>query len=1020
MFERVVSGSLGHRRLVLLSGLVLVLLGALQAWTLPVDVLPELSRPTVSVHVESPKLSASDADTQVAWPLSAALAGLPYLVRLRASSIAGLSTLQAEFEWGTDPYRNRQLVNERIDVVRSQLPRGAEPRLAPPTSLMGEIMLVALRGTGNDPGLRKLRSLADWTLRPALLGVPGVSQVTVIGGEVAQWEVQPDPARLKFFGVTLQSLADTLRGYGETRGGGILSAEGREHGLRGASGPFSPEALGNVAIDHRAAGPVWLHQVATVAEGARVRRGSAGTNASPAVILAVQKQPGADTRAVTGEVEARLAQLDGQLPAQTLRTTVFRQADFINISIGHVRDAFAHGVLIVAIVLALFLSGGRTTVISLVAIPLSVAGAMLGMGLLGLTVNTLTLGGLAIAVGELVDDSVVGVENVVRRLRQFGQLTTRTVIDATMEVRAGILQASLVIVAGFLPLLGLGGVEGRLFGSLATAYIAAILSSLLVAITVTPVLCWLGFGGTALAVPQERRWLTALKSVYARALTRSLAHGKWLLAASLAVLVVAGAILFKLPRSFLPLLNESTLTVTLVLKPGLALEESERVGRAAEQLILGLPEVLSVGRRTGRAELDEHAEGVHYSELDLQLRHSHRPRIELLADLRRRLEVLPGTISIGQPISHRIDHLLAGARAPLAIRIYGQHPRDIDSVATRVRALLAADPRLREGRTDEEAQVREARVEVDAARAALYGLSPPRVLEAVGRLVPGEVLSTLIEPQRRVDLVLRLPAELRSVSRLDQLPLDSPLGPVPLGWVATIVNEPVSASVVREGGRRRVLISVSPAGSQVEPAVQDLRKAIAGLALPEACEIEIQGRQVTAGDSAARLLTLGLVSLLAIAALLLLQFRDVAAVAIVMLSIPFAWAGGALALGLTGTELSVASVVGFVTVAGIAARNSILKLGRYMDTASRESATNSTDFVVQRTLDRLTPVLMTTAAAAASLVPFLSGSDQPGLEVLHPVALVVLGGMVASVVQDSFLTPALFVMWRARHRPLSD
>ncbi|MGQ0699196.1 MAG: efflux RND transporter permease subunit [Panacagrimonas sp.] len=1014
-FQALVGSSLAHRGMVLFVAVLLLALGLAQTTRMPVDVLPDLNRPTVSVHVEAPNLSASDADTQLAWPLANALAGLPDLVRLRSTSITGLATLQAEFAWGTDPYRNRQLVNERIDTTRAQLPRGAEPRLGPPTSLMGEILLISLRGSmrssNGDTGLRRLRSFADWSLRPELLGVAGVSQVTVIGGEVAQWEVQPDPARLKLFNVSLASIENALRGYGQNRGGGIASVEGREHSLRGVAVPFSVDDLGEVAVDHRAAGPVWLNQVATITEGARLRRGSAGTDAAPAVILAVQKQPGADTRTVSAAVETRLAQLDAQLPAGSLRTTVFRQSDFIDASIGHVRDALFHGVLIVAIVLAVFLSGGRANLISLVAIPLSAAGAMLLLGALGMSVNTLTLGGLAIAIGELVDDAVVGVENVVRRMRETGTVSIERIVAATVEVRSGILNATLIIVAGFVPLFALGGVEGRLFGSLAAAYVAAILASLLVAVTVTPVLCYLGFGGPRPHVPQERAWLVSLKSAYGRALSKALLHGRAMLVVSMALLVLATLILLNLPRNFLPALNENTLTVNLVLRPGLALEESEIVGRAAEQLILELPEAELVGRRTGRAELDEHAEGVHYSELDIRLRDSNRSRANILADLHERLSVLPGAVSVSQPISHRIDHLLSGVRAPLAIKIFGEDPVQIEALARQVSALIAAQPGLKEARLDADGELLETRIRVDAAKAALYGLSPPRVLDTVSGLTAGTPMSTLIEPQRRIDLVLRLPASGRDPEALKNLLLDSPAGPVPLGWIASIATVPATGRIVREGGRRRVLISAFPGAGDFDDAVHTLGKQIATLSLPSGCEIRIEGQTAEASRSAMALLGLGLVSLLGITAVLTLRFRVAVPVLIVMTSIPLAWVGGALALGLTGTALSTASLVGFITLAGIAARNSILKISRYIDMSDREHIPFGDELIIRGSLDRLTSVLMTSCVAAASLIPFLAGSTVPGMEVLHPVALVVFGGLIGSTLLDSFVTPALYLRY---------
>lgn len=1014
-FSFLVHWSLRRRMLVLGIALALLLAGTLQSLRMPVDVLPELTRPTVSVHLEASSLSATDAANLLAWPVESALAGLPDLVRLRSSSVAGLALVQAEFAWGTDPFRNRQLVTERIDAIRAQLPDGVEPRLGPLTSLMGEILLVALVPSTEDDAsaLRRLRGDADWVLRPALLAVPGVSQVTVIGGPIAQWEVQPDAERMKLFGVTLDQLYAALRGAGENRGGGIAALDGREQYLRGIAGPFDPSELAQVAVAHRAAGPVWLGQVAQVREGARTPRGSAGANGAPAAVLAIQKQPGADTLALTSAVEARLAQLDSQLPAGTRRATLFRQAEFIRASVGNVRDALGHAALIVGVVLLLFLGGVRATAISLIAIPLSIAVAMLALRWLGLSVNALTLGGLAIAVGELVDDAVVGVENVARRLREGGPGDgIARVALATLEVRSGILQATLIIVAGFLPLFFLGGVEGRLFASLAAAYAAAILASLLVAATVTPALCALGFLGDERRVPRERPWLGRLRARYLDALTRALDRAPQLALLCAGLLVIAGVSLATLPRTFLPPLNEGTLTVNLVLSPGLSLDESERAGRMAERLILELPEARSVGRRTGRAELDEHAEGPHYSELDVQLKPSTRPRADVVADLQRRLASVPGHVSIGQPISHRIDHLLSGVRAPVAIKIYGEDEAVLERLAAQVSDVLKDTPGLREAALETPGRVQETRIRVDTGMAAQYGVAPARALDTVSALGAGLLLARIVEPPRSTALVLRLPEERRDPHRLGEWLIDTPTGgPVPLSWIARIETVPVPDRVTRENGRRRVLVSAFTDGDP-DRAVADLEPRLSALPRPAGVEIRVEGQAAQARAATHTLLGLSLLALAIMAALLHARFRSPRAVLIVLGGIPLAWIGGALALRVTGTPLSVASLVGFVTLAGIAARNSILKLSRYVDLEREIPQSTARERVLRGSGERLAPVLMTSAVAAVSLIPLLANAEAPGKEILHPVALVIFGGLFSSTLLDSFVTPALWL-----HRP---
>lgn len=686
LFAATVDWSLRHRAQILIASVLLLLLGVLIAPRLHVDVLPDLTRPTVNVQTEVPNFAPEDVEAQVSVPLEAAVAGLPGVMRLRSVSAPGLSIVYVEFDWSVDVWRSRQLTAERIEVARSRLPATARPQIGPVSSLMGEILLVGLHGA--DPF--ELREQAEWRLRPALLAVPGVSQVTVIGGKLRQYEVRPDPDRLRIFGLSLAQITQSLRGYGEDAGAGFAQTADTEVPVRQIATPFRLDALRQVAVGYVDRAPIRLEQVAEVGVGHRPKRGDAGVDGGRAVILAVQKQPGQDSLRLTSVLEARLAELDAGLPEGAQRTVLFRQSDFIRASVSNVREALFHGSLIVVAVLTLLLAGRRATLIALTAIPLSVVAAILVLHALGQSINTLTLGGIAIAVGELVDDAVVGIENVLRRLRLTRTPDVQTVKLATVEVRSGILYATLIIVLVFLPLFALGGIEGRLFVPLGLAYIAAILASLVVAVTVTPVLCQLAFvREPRVHAPAERAWLAKLKRGYAALLPRALDRRLMLYAGTAALVAIALILAARLPRGFLPPLNESTLTITLVLKPGIGLEASSRVGAAAERLLLEVPEVEHVGRRTGRAELDEHAEGVHYSELDVSLREPQRPRAELVSDIRTRLSVLPGRISIGQPISHRIDHLLSGVRAPLAVKLVGDDLEVLRRLADTVQSTLA-------------------------------------------------------------------------------------------------------------------------------------------------------------------------------------------------------------------------------------------------------------------------------------------------------------------------------------------
>lgn len=1009
MFASLLRLSLGNRLLVLVLALSLAAIGLQQAQRLPVDVLPDLTRPTVAVQVEAVGLAAEDVEAQVTWPLETALSGLPGITRLRSVSSAGIALVYAEFDWSADLYRSRQLVAERLDAARSQLPPGLAARIGPPTSLMGEILLVALQGEGLSPA--QLRDHAEWTLRPALLAVPGVAQVLAIGGELSQYEVQPDLQRLRQLGVRLDELETALRGHGQTLGAGLINEGGREIAVRSIASPFAFEALEQVAVARRGEAVIRVGQVADLAIGHRYPRGSAGANGHPAVILAIQKQPGVDTVRLTAALEARLAELDAVLPPGARRLTVFRQADFIEHAVGNVLTALRDGALIVALVLFAFLLSGRATLIALAAIPLSVLAAILALQVLGLSINTMTLGGLAIAVGELVDDAVVGIENVVRRLRPQ-RLERRALIvavgRATLEVRSGILYATLLIVLVFVPLFALGGVEGRLFAPLGIAYIAAILASLVVAITVTPVLCVLAFGRAA-TLPVEPRWLQALKADYLRLLERLLVQGRRVLLAAALLVLLAAILAWQLPRAFLPPFNEGTLTVNLIAAPGIALAESDRLGGLAEQLILAVPEVSAVGRRTGRAEADEHAEGVHYSELDVSLRDGGRPRREVAADIRARLAVLPAQVSIGQPISHRLDHLLSGVRAPLVVKISGDDLPTLRRLAGEVQALLAKLTGLREVLVEPQVDTPQLDIRIDARAAAEAGIAPARAQSALAVLINGESLAQIVDGDRRHALVLRLPEAQRRPQALEQLLVDGSSGPVPLSWIASVEAGQAPSQILREHLRRRIAVTAFPADHGFETSADEARRQLAALPLPAGCALKLEGQAASADEAGQRIAGLALLSLLLMAAVLYGRYGSLALTLIILGNVPLALVGGVVALSVTGTPLSVASLVGFVTLAGIAARNGILKISHYLGLARDEGEAFGSALVLRGSAERLTPVLMTALIAALSLLPLLLDGTAPGKEILHPVALVIFGGLLSSTLLDSFLTPLLFL-----------
>ncbi len=1012
MFARIVEASLRGRVLVLAAAVVLLALGVRAAGKLSVDVLPDLTRPMVTVQTETAGLAPEDVESLVTFPIETALSGLQDVARLRSVTSPGLSVVYAEFDWNSDPWRDRQLVAERVDAIRSQLAQIAEPRIGPLTSLMGEILLVSLQSRSGDTTPQQLRTLADWTLRPKLLALPGVAQVLAIGGEVKQYEIHPDGQRMRLNGIGLAQINEAARGFGSNTGGGVAIAGGSEYAIRGIGRPFRLEDLAQAAVAWRGTGPIRLGQVADLAVGSRLKRGDAGFNGKPAVILSIQKQPGADTLQLTRAVESVFTQREGRLlPDDVQAVNVFRQADFIEESVANVKQALLHGALIVALTLLLFLAGGRATLISLAAIPLSMAAAILTLGLFGLSVNTMTLGGLAIAIGELVDDAVVGVENVIRRLRENAlrpapEAVASVIARATIEVRSGILYATLLIVLAFVPLFALQGVEGRLFAPLGVAYIAAILASLVVAVTLTPALSYFAFGRRA-APPQERAWLHALKAGYARALQSVLKAPR--IPFLLTALLLLGALFaaWQLPRAFLPAFNERTLTLNLLLRPGVSLDASNDIGAAAERLALGVPEVASVGRRTGRAEQDEHAEGLHYSELEIALRPGGRPRAEVAADLRARLSALPATLIFGQPISHRLDHLLSGVRAPLAVKLYGDDLDTLRRLADQVVERLHGIPGLADVQAEPQAETPQLRVQVDARRAAQYGVSPPRVQDALSELTVGGTISRIVEGERRFDLVVRLPQATLDPTTIGDIPIDTPAGSVPLRWLGDIESANGPSQILRENLRRRIAVSAYAGASRFDQAVQAARAGLADLPLPPGYELHLEGEFQAQAAASRRIGGLALLSLLLMLAVLYARYRSLRFSLIILGNVPLALIGGIAALALTHTPLSVASLVGFVALAGIAARNGILKLSRYLQLA-REGEPFGDALILRGSGERLTPVLMTALIAAAALLPLLGSADAPGKEILHPVALVIFGGLISGTLLDSFITPLLF------------
>ena len=1017
MFNRIVRASLRHRLFVLAVAALLLVYGAITAWRTPVDVFPDLDKPLVTVLTEAGGMAPEEVEQLVTFPVETALNGMPGVTRLRSTSGVGLSIVYAEFDWGTDVYRNRQLVAERLALVREQLPGGITPVMGPVSSIMGEIMLVALPlraagGSGATP--MQAREYADFVLRPRLLSIPGIAQVIAIGGDVRTLRVAPDTARMAQFGVSLTQLEQALRGYAGNAGGGFIDLASREYLIRHLGRSNRAEDLAGVAVAFRDGRAVLLGQVATVGFAAGQKRGDAGYNGAPAVVLSVQKQPAADTVAVTKQIELALDGSKQALPKGLAAPKVlFRQADFIEASIGNVAEALRDGAIMVAIVLFAFLLSLRTTLISLLAIPLSLAVTALVFRWLDQSINVMTLGGLAIAIGELVDDAVVGVENIVRRLRQ-NRAASRPLPDlevverASVEVRSGILYATVIVVLVFVPLFALPGIEGRLFSPLGIAYIVSILGSMLVSMTVTPVLCSYLLPTMKRLDRGDTRMVRWLKRQDERLLAWSFPRAKALVAVAAAAVVVAAASVPFLPRVFLPPFNEGSLVLSLLLQPGTSLVESNRIGAVAEGLIGEVPEVAQVGRRTGRAELDEHAEGVHSAEIDVDLKRSERDREAVMADIRSRLAVLPAQVAIGQPISHRLDHLLSGVRAQIALKIFGDDVDALRGLAEALRARLAAVPGLVDLTVEKQVLIPQITVRLDHAKAAQAGLAPGEAIRVLQALTDGAHGTQIVEGSRRYDLVLRLPDDQRGPRDLARTLIDTPAGRLPVSAIATVEESDGPNQIGRENGRRRIVVYANTDGRDLDRITADIRAAVAATPMPAGYFVNLEG-QFQAQEEATRLIVgLSLVSLAMIFLVLYSRYGSAVLAGIVMANIPLALIGSVIAMWLADIALSVASMVGFITLAGIATRNGILKISHYINLCRLEGERFGEAMIVRGSLERFTPVLMTALVAAFALAPLLLAADAPGKEILHPVAVVIFGGLVSSTLLDTLLTPLLY------------
>ncbi|CAM8635239.1 COG3696 Putative silver efflux pump [Burkholderiales bacterium] len=1025
MFTWILEGSLKNRLFVVLASLVVMAYGVFTLSHTGVDVFPDLNKPTVTIMTEAGGMAAEEVEQLITFPLESTINGLPGVEGVRSVSSAGLSFLYVTFGWEMDLYRARQLVAERINSMEESLPGGVVPRMGPISSVMGEIMQIAIPIDTNKISLMQVREYADWVLRPRLMSIPGVAQVIPIGGEVRQFQVQPDTVRMARLAISYSDLEAALKGFSANTSGGFLELNGREYLIRNLGQTSRLDDLRNLAISARDGQVVKLRQIASVEFAAAIKRGDGGFGGRPAVILGVQKQPTADTISLTQSIESALGELKAGLPAgMDAPRVTFRQASFIEASISNLNGKLVAASVFVALTLFVFLGTVRPTIIALTAIPVSICVTALVFGYFGLTINTMTLGGLAIAIGGLVDDAIVDVENIIRRLRMNNQLNgpprlppLEVVRRASLEVRSGILYATVIIVLVFLPLFFLPGIEGRLFVPLGVAFIASTLASLLVSVTITPVLAYYLIPSMRSLHHGDTRFLTWLKTHYVTVLRKVMATPKRALQLGLAGVVLAVAAVPFFPTSFLPPFNEGTLLVGMRLNPGVTLSESSALASEAERLLGQVPEVAYVGRRSGRAELDEHAEGVHVSEIDIGLISSgemKRSMTEVQADIRDRLRNLPAAVAIGQPISHRIDHMLSGVRAQIAIKIYGEDLDQLRAQAEMLRSRLAGLPGLVDLEVEKQVLAPQIKIRVDQQRVAQYGLSSSQLTGVLQSLVGGEKVTQIMEQGRRFALVVRVPESARGPQGLGNLMIDTPSGRVPLSLLAEIEESDGPNQISRDDGKRRIVLSANTQGRALSSVVTDIRKVSAEIRLPEGFYITIGG-QFEAQERASRLvLMLSVVSLVMMFVVLHARYQSWRLSALIMANIPLALVGSVMGLALSGQPLSIAALIGFVTLAGISVRNGILKVSHYLNLMRQEGEQFDQKMIIRGSLERLAPVLMTALVTALALAPLLFEAEQPGTEILHPVAVVIFSGLLSSTLLDSFLTPVMFWVFGRR------
>lgn len=1007
---------------ILVCAAILLIVGFYTAKHMDIDVFPDLNAPTVVVMTEANGMAPEEVERLVSFPIETAVNGATDVRRVRSSSTTGFSVVWIEFDWGTDIYRARQIVTEKLSALGDALPDNVgQPTLGPQSSIMGEVLTIGL--TADSTSLLDLRTIADWTIRPRLLSVGGVAQVTVIGGDIKEYQILLDPGRMKHYKVSLDEVMSIVKNMNQNSSGGVLYEYGNEYIVRGVMQTNNIELLGKALIKKNGEKPVMLEDIADIDIGAKTPRlGVASEKGKAAVLMTVTKQPNTSTTELTDKLDLSIDDLRKNLPQDVkVSTDIFRQERFINNSISNVEKSLYEGAFFVVIILLLFLMNGRTTLISLMSLPLSLLTTIITLKFLGFTINTMSLGGMAIAIGSLVDDAVIDVENVFKHLRANRRLPNEKrqkildiVFEASKEVRMPILNSTLIIIASFVPLFFLNGMEGRMLVPLGIAFIVSLLASTIVALTVTPVLCsyLLGKDSDKEKEDQEPLLVRKLKATYEKTLNWSLANQKLVLGITGALLVSAVVIFFTLGRNFLPPFNEGSFTISLNTLPGVSLEESDRIARLAEKKLLDIPEIQTTGRKTGRAELDEHSFGVNTSEIEAPFRLGKRSKDELMSEIREQLESIPGvSIEIGQPISHRIDHMLSGTKANIAIKLFGADLNKLYMLGNQIKTSIENVEGIADLNVEQQVERPQLKIVPRREVLAKYGITLPEFSEYVSTMLAGTVVSQVYEDSKTFDLTVKVNDSFKDeADKIRNLMIDTGDGrKIPFEYVADIVSSTGPNTINRENVQRKIVVSANVAGRDLRSVVNDIKSNIeTEVKIPEDYHIEYGGQFESEQAASRTLLITSLLALMVILILLYHQFRNVKISAVVLLNLPLALIGGVYAIWFTSGEVSIPAIIGFISLFGIATRNGILLMAHYNDLHARGEAVEKS--IIHGSLDRLNPILMTALCSGLALIPLAIQGDLPGNEIQSPMAKVIIGGLFTSTLLNMYIIPIVYGM----------